>query len=213
METAMNTVTDNPAIRKGATLFSFLTHPLLMPLAAVAVLFFGGTYLVYLPPAMKRFDLTLVFLNTILIPLFYMHVLHRTGTIQSYYLTSRRERLLPIALYTLLLLLTWLLLRRVRQPSFLTGLFLALTLTSALTGLLTLRWKISLHMAGVGSLSALLLATALRLTPHFIILWLLSLLLAGLTATARLLLQHHTPTEVYSAFLLAFATTLLILLL
>ena len=212
MGTAMHREETNRAIRRTALFFSFLTHPLLVPLAAVEILFFGGTYFVYLPPAMKRFDLTLVFLNTILIPLFYMHIFRRTGLITSYYLPSRRERLLPIALYTLLLLVTWFLLRRARQPSFLTGLFLAFTVTSALTWLITLRRKISLHLAGLGSLSALLLAAALRLSPHFIIFWLLSLLLAGLTATARLLLQHHTPAEVYSAFLLAFLTTILLLL-
>jgi hypothetical protein len=202
----------NNTARQVATVISYLLHPSYIPLFAVALLIFGGTYLVFLPPSMKQFDLTLVFLNTLLLPLAYMHVLRRLGTIRSYHLESRRERLLPVALYTLLLLITWLILRRVRQPAILTDLFLALTLTSALTWAVTLRYKISLHLTGWGALSALLLATALRLTPVFLVFWLLSLLLAGTAATTRLLLHRHTPAEVYAAFLLGFTTTLLVLL-
>ena len=195
-----------------ATGITYLTHPLFIPLITVVILFYGGTYLAFLPPPMKRFDLTLVFLNTILIPLAFMHIFRRTGLINSYYLDTRRERYLPLFLFTLFLLITWVVLRRVRQPLFLTELFLALTAASALTGLVTLRWKVSLHLAGLGSLSGFLLAAALRLSPTLLLLWLLSLLVAGLAATARLLLQSHTPAEVYSAFLLTFITTLLILL-
>ena len=161
---------------------------------------------------MKHFDLTLVFLNTILIPLAYIHIFRRMGIISSYYLEDRRERYIPLALYTLLLLITWIVLRRVRQPAILTDFFLALTVTSALTFGVTLRRKISLHLSGLGSLSALLLAASFRLTHTFILLWLLSLLLAGLTATARLVLQQHTPAEVYTGFFVAFAITFLVMM-
>ena len=199
-------------VRAAATGISWLAHPLFIPLCSVLFLIYGGTYLTFLPQSMKHFDLTLVFLNTILIPLAFMHVLRRLGNISGYHLESRRERLLPVALYTLLLLITWLLLRRIKQPLILTDLFLALTVTSALSWALTLRWKISLHLTGLGAFSALLLATALRLSHTFIIFWLLSLLLAGTVATARLLLGQHTPAEIYSAFFLSFTTTLLIMI-
>ncbi len=195
-----------------AQVISYLAHPLFMPLVAVALLIYGGTYLAFLPAPMKHFDLTLVFLNTILIPLACIHIFRRMGIISSYYLEDRRERYIPLALYTLLLLITWFVLRRMRQPAILTDFFLALTITSVLTFGVTLRRKISLHLSGLGSLSALLLAASLRLTHTFILLWLLSLLLAGLTATARLVLQQHTPAEVYAGFFVAFATTFLVMM-
>ncbi len=212
MSPVTTTASGRSRAEKAARVISWITHPLLMPLAAVALLLYGGTYLAFLSPPVKHFVLTLVFLNTLLIPLAYMHVFRRLGIIGSYYLEQRRERYLPIALYILLLLITRIILRRVQQPVILTDLFLALTVTAALTFLVTLRWKVSLHLAAWGSLSALLLAVSFRLTHTFTLWWLLSLPAAGLTATARLLLRQHTPDEVYAGFFVAFATTFLVMM-
>ncbi len=207
----MSTVTGSKKSVLTAMILSYLGHPLFMPILAVLLLLYGGTYLSFLPATFKHFDLTLVFLNTILIPLAYMHIFRRMEIISSYHLEIRRERVIPLALYTLLLLVTWFILHRVRQPAILTDLFLALTVTAAITFLITLRRKISLHLSGLGSLSALLLAASLRLTSTFILLWLLSLVLAGAVASARLILRQHTPAEVYAGFFVAFTTTFLVL--
>ncbi len=191
---------------------SYLFHPLFIPLLTAFLLLYG-TYMRFLPPAMKRFDLLLVFLNTILLPLTFLHLFRRIGIIRSWQMEDRRERRWPVLLFTLLLFLTWLLLRRVRQPYFLTNTLLAFAFSSLLSWLITFRWKISLHLTGLGSLSAILLATALQLHYPFLFLWILSLLVAGLTATARLILRQHTPAEVYGGFFSGFITSLPVLLL
>lgn len=182
-------------------------------MVSAGLLFYGGTYMSFFPPELKRFDLTLFFLNTILLPLVFLRAFRRLGVISSWQLTTRRERRWPLLTYTLLLAATWVVLRRVRQPLFLTEMVLAYAATALLTWLATFRWKVSLHLAGWGSFSAVMLAVTLQLTPSFVVFWLLSLPLAGLTATARLVLQQHRPGEVYAAFLGAFAVAFAVMML
>ena len=79
------------------------------------------------------------------------------------------------------------------------------------TMLITLRYKISIHMVGAGGLVALIgfLAFYLKVDLQFYLV--ISLVLAGITGTARLILKAHTPDQVYTGFLTGFSVVLLTL--
>ncbi len=195
----------SPALKHISIVLSYLLHPLFIPLAATLILFFSNTYISYLPSSVKFFDLILIFLNTMLIPLGYMFIFLRTRRIKSLLLESKKERYLPLSLFLVFTFTTYIVLKRVRQPVILYDLFSALTIIIFLTLLITLRWKISLHLVGIGGLSGFLLAASYRLGYDFFLsLWLVSLIVAGFLASARLFLGQHRPAEVYAGFLLGF---------
>jgi len=187
-----------------ATLLSVLFHPVFMPLAATLFLLYSHTYLSYLPASIKYFDLILIFLNTLLIPLVYMFLFLRIGVIRSLNMETKRERFFPLSLFTVFSFATFIVLKKVNQPVVLYDLFLAITIISFLTLLISLQWKISLHLIGIGVLSGIFFSVSYRLYHNFLGLWLISLILAGFLGTARLELGQHRPSEIYSGFLFGF---------
>ncbi|MCD6201750.1 MAG: hypothetical protein J7K46_08080 [Bacteroidales bacterium] len=196
-----------PFIRHLAAVLSYLFHPVFMPLALILILLFSRTYVSYLPPAIKSFDLILIVLNTILIPLMFMFVLQRVGYIKSFFLDNRKERYVPLSLYMIFVFITFLVLKKVHQPVIVYDLFLGMTVTAFLALMVSFRWKISLHLTGLGGVSGFLFVAFYRLGQNvFMTWWLVSLVLAGFLATARLIRGHHTPAEVYAGFLLGFSS-------
>ena len=78
----------------------------------------------------------------------------------------------------------------------------------ALAIVVTLWWKISAHMFGVGGLMGGVVAVSYfveHINPHYLIMALL--LISGLVGSSRLLLKKHTPAQVYTGFLLGFMVT------
>jgi hypothetical protein len=73
-----------------------------------------------------------------------------------------------------------------------------------LTALINTRYKISAHMVGLGGLlGGLISVSALirfDMTPFYILI----ILIAGITATARLILGEHRHSQIYAGFALGF---------
>lgn len=71
--------------------------------------------------------------------------------------------------------------------------------------IITLKWKISAHMFGVGGLIGGAMAVSYyveRTNPYYMLMGLF--LMAGLVGTSRLLLRRHTLYQVIAGFLLGF---------
>ncbi len=197
--------TTKPIVRQVSALLSYILHPVFMPLAAMLILLFSHTYLSYLPVTIKSFDLILVALNTVLIPLMYMFLLRHTGFIGSFRLDTRKERYMPLSLYLIFTFITFWVLKKVHQPVIIYDLFLGLSFTMFFTLMISFRWKISLHMVGIGGFSGLLFAATYRLGHvFFLYLWLGSLVVSGLLATARLVHGSHNPPDIYTGFFLGY---------
>ena len=84
----------------------------------------------------------------------------------------------------------------------LAGGFIAL----AFTTLITLRWKISAHMVGIGGCVGALMALNALHGLYLLFPIAMLLLLAGALGTARLLISDHSSAQVYAGFALGFAS-------
>jgi membrane-associated phospholipid phosphatase len=71
-------------------------------------------------------------------------------------------------------------------------------------------WKISTHLVGWGGLTGLILILSLRFHTDLMLLLIISLLLSGSVAFARLKLDAHTPMQVYTGFLLGLLTMVIV---
>lgn len=194
-------------IERWARIISVILNPLFMPLAAFLLLFSLHVYFsMLIPRSAKLMILSVVFINTALLPFLSIIVLKRMGLVTSLELDRREERLYPLLLGTVLMYLTYFLFRKLSLPGiysvFLFGAFVVILLVL----IISLRYKISMHMTAIGGVTGLLLGLQINgfapLLP-----WLaLAFFLSGLVATSRLILRAHSSDQVYSGFILGMVT-------
>jgi hypothetical protein len=195
-----------------AKIISYIFHPLLMPtyLFVIIILFLPDALQ---PMSMKvmMYVLLLIFITTFLIPLFSMLGLRSALNLSSLHLARRRERILPFSFITLFYgLTTYLFHTKIEVNGFLMSILLGATAVVGIITLITLFFKISVHAAGVGCMLGSMLGMIYRFPTHYL-LWQFCavILLAGLILSARLSLDAHTNSEVYTGFLLGFGVCLM----
>lgn len=89
-------------------------------------------------------------------PVIYLVMLMRRGEVSDFHMKDRLERFKPLRAVLLLFFLSWLVFLASSAPPLFQVLALIGTLQSAAIYLITLRWKISGHGAGVAGFSVLL---------------------------------------------------------
>jgi hypothetical protein len=186
---------------KASRIISILCHPLIMPSLGFLVLFNSGTYLAYLPFEYKKMIILIVFLCTFIIPLSIIPFFIYQKMISSVNMSGVRERIAPMVISFILFILCYFLLRRIPIPPD----YLAFCLGCAASELITLmvmtKWKISLHMLGIGGLTGLIIYLIIKMHIDLGFYLILTLIVAGLTGTARLALNAHNPFEIYTGYL------------
>ena len=73
--------------------------------------------------------------------------------------------------------------------------------------IISIRWKISTHMAGIGGVFGMVLGISITLTLDLQFMLMVIAALAGIIGHARLKLNAHDPAEIYTGFI-AGATTM-----
>lgn len=186
-----------------ANILSIAFHPLLMVTYGVA-LAFASTYLAVYPPQMKLLILSGVFLMTAVVPAIFIFLLVKYGNAGDYALTNRRVRTLPYLLYVASIVACAFFLLRMLLPFWLVVILFGTAAVMLIAMGINFRWKISAHMIGIGGLIGGIMGIAqiYALNPWrgFII----GFLIAGCLGTSRLILQRHTPAQVYAGFGLGF---------
>jgi hypothetical protein len=188
-------------MQKFSKAISHIYHPLIIPTLGILVLFNSGTYLSYIPFEMKKWMLVIVFLSTYIVPLAMIPFFLYQNMIRNIKMDSKRERYLPLALSLVMYLFCYYLIRRISIPNIYHSFILSSLLSVLVTLLITLKYKISIHMVGAGGLIALIgfLAFYLKVNLQFYLG--VAIVLAGLTGMARIILKAHTQDEVYTGFL------------
>lgn len=67
--------------------------------------------------------------------------------------------------------------------------------------IVTIRWKISMHMTAIGALCGFVFILGMKYLGDVINLLPLLILVSGLVASARLYLKQHTPAQVYVGYI------------
>jgi hypothetical protein len=193
--------------KKLAVFFSALFHPLFMPSICLLIIFNSGTYLSYMPYELKRLIFILVLVLTLVLPLAILPLLKLQRLIGDYTMSSRKERLLPLLFTFLFYGFGYYLIQRVSLvPRFIQLTVLATAILVLLSLLVSLKWKISLHMLGVGGLTGIVLALLPLQASHAPYFLGLVFLMAGITGTSRLILKAHVPPQVYAGYFLGVFT-------
>jgi hypothetical protein len=171
-----------------------------MPTIGIMILLFTDSYVSFIPMEAKRMLIILTAIGTLLLPALMIPLFLLQGRISNMELDDRRERVYPMALTFVFYMLTFILFLRI--PVFkLIHSFMLGTLLSVLAGfLISLKWKISTHMIGLGGIMALILILSFKLDIYLFYPLIGIIIATGIAASSRLYLQAHSETEVYTGF-------------
>lgn len=196
-------------MKKVAQLISVLFHPLLLPLYAVWLLLNSGGYLSYaIPDKFRQYLYVIIFFSTFLMPSLLTWLLVQRGRIKSIELEERRERHLPYLLTLCCTVITAYLLYRLPLPRLIAFTLMGSSVAILTAFLINLRWKISVHMIGIGGLLGLFFGFGIYYNIDTFSILLVIAALAGLIAAARLARESHSPAQVYAGFLVGYAVEL-----
>lgn len=187
--------------RKIAGAVSLVTHPLLAPTYAILLMLNIPAYFSLGIPDEALWRITgLVFLTSCLVPVFLILLLHRMGKVTSLLMSKREERILPYTLTVVCFYVTYVVLKKAGLPAIYLYLMSGVTLLAFLTLVVNFFWKISSHMIAAGAITGMLVGLSFFLGSNLGIWILAAILLSGITGYARLVLEAHSPAEVYAGF-------------
>ncbi len=195
-------------LKRAATFFSYIFHPLIMPTLGIVILMFTGSYIDFMPLQARKLLIILAATGTFALPALMIPVFILRGSISTVYMGEKRERLFPLAVTLIFYLLTYLLFIRIPVYRFIHAFMLGSLLSVFLALIVTLRWKISTHLMGLGGLAALILFLSFYDEVSMLTSLLGILFAAGLTASSRVYLKAHDQTQVYAGFLAGFVIIL-----
>lgn len=155
----------------------------------------------------------LIGIGTFIFPAVFVFTLVKSRRITNLKMENANERNWPLLVTSVIYGSCYYALQRSAIPGFIILFLLGATCTMVLTLLINLRWKISLHMTGIGGLCGGL--SALMLLGESMSIPILSgaFLVAGLVGTVRLYLRAHNEAQVGAGFLLGFAAEFFLLFL
>lgn len=204
--------------KKLALSASYLLHPLLMPTNGLLLVFFVGNIQGFNPYSndedIKNVYIVIIslFIATGLFPIIIGLILKKLNYISNLQMPKREERIIPfmitcasylgiIYLYTEVLHLNL----DPKIHSFIAGATIAI-----IVGLIiTLSWKISLHMIGIGGVVGMIVLVS-KLGENILLYPLiLTILLAGIIGFGRLFLKAHNIHQVIAGFFLGFICELI----
>lgn len=186
-------------LEKSSFAISIFLHPIFMAVYGVSLLFlFTDAHLQF--GAYFRFILP-VFILSCLLPANGMFLLKRFNLISDYSLSKRKDRYAPF----LLTFVSYALLLYFYNKPYIPFWFMATLaipmILLVIASVVNIWWKISAHMMGIGGLVGCALSIAYNIkgvNPYW--LFILLFVLAGCLGTARLVLNRHTPAQVYLGF-------------
>lgn len=178
---------------------SWVLHPFLLPVYMIALLLTATTFALF-PANVKFYLLWVILLYAVLIPVLALGVLRSLGRISSYRVDDRHERLLPLLVGTICYLLCAITLAKIPSVVFLRKFMVAAACCEVLCLVVSLRWKISLHLTGMGAVVALLVVMNIAGVGHMLIPLSVAILGAGALASARLYLGCHNGMQVLAGF-------------
>lgn len=198
----------NLATRVGAGFFSYLFHPIFIPVYITAfLLYFHPSAFSGFSESEKKQTLLIVTLNVVCFPLITVLLLRAVGFIDSLYLRTQKDRIIPYIASGIFFFWAYTVFRQQSQyPLLLTAYILGIFLASSAALIANIYLKISMHAIGTGGIIGFFLVIANQ--NSMLMTWPLALaiLVAGIVCTCRLLTNSHQPKEVYAGLALGIIT-------
>jgi len=187
-------------IRLLANFFSYLFHPIFIPLYITWMLaFIHPDYFVGFSTIGKYKILLLVAINAFAFPLITVLLLKGLGFINSIFLKTQKDRIIPyIASMTFFFWTQYVL----REQNFVSRILVAFMfgvfISSSAALIANIYHKISMHAIGMGGMLGLFLVVMQQNTMLMTGPLTFALLITGIVCTSRMIVSDHQPKEIYA---------------
>lgn len=204
-----------PALRTVAQVVSYVMHPLFIPVIVTYLTVSAlPEYFVTFKQYSIRFPYDTLYFRVIAISVFFplltVLLLRALRFVDSFYLRSQRDRIIPyIASIVFYFWAFYTFIREGVAPPFYNAFFLGVFLAVIASFIINIFVKISMHTVGWGGVIGLLLALMWGMHMNVSVPLALTFFAAGLVATARMILGAHSPAETYMGFLVGILSQLL----
>ena len=190
------------SLKAFAQFVSIVVHPLFIPaIVTFVLLYVHPVNSIVMDPGLRLRMQAMVLINTILFPGLLVLLLYKLGFAKSLQMETQRERFIPLAASLLFFFWAYYVTRNTEGlPLGFRHWMLGIFLCGCAAEFTNIFKKISLHLIGLGGLVAFS-GWQQATDMHWPIFMLpLSILLAGLVGTARLIRGAHEPSEIYAGF-------------
>jgi membrane-associated phospholipid phosphatase len=186
-----------------ARIISIVFHPVVIPTLGMLLLLNSGFYFSMLSWEAKRFILLVVFFTTSILPMLTVSILALNQRFDIN-MNKSTDRIIPALSASVFYYIGFVLLGRVSIFPVLKLFMLASVLVIIVILIVSFKWKISVHMAAMGSLAGTFFALSFRkgINPMYALL--IIILVSGLVGTARLALKKHDIWQIVAGFGLGF---------
>lgn len=197
-------------MRRLLQLISAIFHPLIMPMLGVIFYFFKTPR--FYPIQTVYTKLFALIILTVILPILIYSLLKTLGKVSSIYLASSKERILPLAVNSIML---FLIINRVLpkdQVAELHYFFVGILFTNLSCFMLALlHYKASIHMAAVSGLFMFFIAISIHFSINANTVLAILSLVTGAVGTSRLYLKAHKPNELVVGLFIGFMPQLIML--
>jgi hypothetical protein len=187
---------------------SYTFHPLFVPLAGT-LSYFAVTPK-YSPLEAEGGNVLPIFILTIIIPILSYLILRNLGVVSTVFMPSIVERRYPLIIHICLLSV---ILFKVIPQNYIEEIYFyfvgLLGASIACLLLLILKFKVSLHMVGIGALFMYIINLSIHFEKNVIIAISIFALSIGLVASSRLFLRAHSRTELFMGLTIGLLSQLL----
>lgn len=187
-------------VRFFAHLLSYIFHPLFIPLYVTFFLvFIHTTYFVGFGIKEKIWLLVRVSYTMIFFPIVTVLLLKGLGFIDSVFLKTQRDRIIPYIACGIFFFWTYLVFRNQPEiPTILTSFSFAVFISSSAALMANIYFKISMHAIGMGGVLGLFLVIMQQNNMLMTVPLSVAFLIAGLVCTSRMIVSDHSPKEIYT---------------
>ena len=198
-------------LRVAAKLVSYVLHPLFIP--TYIFIWLVKRFPINFDDVTKQgllFKEISVFLNASFFPAFAVFLLYRLKFIESVYLRTQKDRIIPYIITMIFYWWLWYLSRSFTdQPAVLKFFYFGIFLTTVFGLIINNFIKISMHAIGAGTFFTFIVLTCFTYQTLFGADIIIATLLAGIICTARLLLNEHSVAEIYTGLIVGIGCQLL----
>ncbi len=183
-----------------ARVLSVIFHPIFVPLYVCAfIVYVHPSYFAGLSDTIKLRSMLVMLQNAVFYPLFSIVLLKAVGFIESVFLRTQKDRIIPYMACGIFFFWTFTVFKEQAMfprilPAFMLGVFLA----SSAALIANIYFKISMHAIALGGWLGIFLVIARD--NSMLMTWPIAsvLLITGLVCTARLLVSNHSNKDIYS---------------
>lgn len=202
------------AIRLVAKVISYIFHPVFVPVYIILFLLyvqqgvFAGT-----TSMNKRWVLLQAILMYGFFPLITVFLLKALKFINSIFLDSQRDRIIPFVICNIWYFWIWYVWRNLPgSPKEIVILSMGIFLASAIGLMANTYMKISMHTIAMGVTVSFIILVSITQSTHPAIYISIALFIAGLVCSARLIASDHRPKEIYGGLLAGMSAVAIALL-